>query len=438
MHSSQNTYMLFNTIEIVGARDISFIHAPPAPPLPQPPPPPLCRETAQTPNQTSNINISRFFRTSSHKKCPSTHLLQTEQQQVTDYDLSPKTFRTRHANIDHVLKYLLTKFLNKKTYPVCLCVESIIIRDSSRLTDKGVELIASYCPELKYISLCNCVNLKNTSVQRLVELCHSLKFIDLAGCYNVSNLISNSLCHTNNTSNNNNNNNNYYSANNTSCVVNEHTRSLFSFKLNDFYRKFAKTPGSNSMRKEVSFNISNYFYLQYVDLSYCLNVDDACLKNVCKSCVFIKNLYLRRCRLITDMSLVYVAKYCANLRELSLCECSRITDTGIRYLADERLILGNESNYPNNATALDDLSLMDWVRLKGSAKTKDEQYLNYRKMKEKFHIKYLSLAKCELVTDKSLVYLCKAGFFEHIKYLNLRGCVQVTGSYIFRWPRVIV
>lgn len=48
----------------------------------------------------------------------------------------------------------------------------------------------------------------------------------------------------------------------------------------------------------------------------------------------------------------------------------------------------------------------------------------------RYAIKYLSLAKCIQITDKSLIYLCKMGFFQHIKYLNLRGCTLVTDKFL--------
>ena len=140
-----------------------------------------------------------------------------------------------------------------------------------------------------------------------------------------------------------------------------------------------------------------YFYLQYIDLSDCTNITDLCIKNVCKYCVFLKNLYLRRCKLISDLSLLYIAKYCRNLKELSLCQCVKITDSGMKYLS------GDFTN-----------------------KKKTKQKLSLHRYK----IKYLSLAKCPHISDKSLIYLANLGFFNQIKYLNLRGCVMVTDKFI--------
>ncbi|RNA11535.1 F-box LRR-repeat 7, partial [Brachionus plicatilis] len=114
---------------------------------------------------------------------------------------------------------------------------------------------------------------------------------------------------------------------------------------------------------------SEYLYLQHIDLSFCTSINDKSLEFLCKTCVFIRNLYLRRCRQITDIGVLYIAKYCAHLRELSLCQCVKVSDTGI------------------------------------------------------------SLAECPLVSDCSLIYLSKVGFFHQIRYLNLRGCAKVSDKF---------
>jgi hypothetical protein len=62
-------------------------------------------------------------------------------------------------------------------------------------------------------------------------------------------------------------------------------------------------------------------------------------------------------------------------------------------------------------------------------------FMNKKKTKQKlslhrYKIKYLSLAKCPHISDKSLIYLANLGFFNQIKYLNLRGCIMVTDKFI--------
>ena len=263
-----------------------------------------------------------------------------------------KTPVTRKVNADRLLKFFLN---NPNHYLLCICVEYITIRSNHRLTDKGLDLIATRCPELKYLSLRNCSNIKTNSIIKLVYKCTNLKYLDLTGCYNVTNIINHSL------------NTGTLSITSMSSQI-QHQQQLF------------------------------YYYLQYVDLSDCTNITDMCIKNVCKYCVFLKNLYLRRCKLISDLSLLYIAKHCRNLKELSLCQCVKITDTGMKYLSG------------------------DFTSKKKTSKQKLSLH--------RYKIKYLSLAKCPHISDKSLTYLATIGFFNQIKYLNLRGCVMVTDKFV--------
>lgn len=84
---------------------------------------------------------------------------------------------------------MLTKLLNRQTYPLCLCVENIKIKNSNRVTDRGIELISKLCTELKFLSLRNCVSIKSNSVEKLVESCENLKYLDLTGCYNLTTIV---------------------------------------------------------------------------------------------------------------------------------------------------------------------------------------------------------------------------------------------------------
>lgn len=107
---------------------------------------------------------------------------------------------------------------------------------------------------------------------------------------------------------------------------------------------------------------------------------------------------------------MYIAKYCLNLRELSLCQCARISDIGIRYLANDKLL--------NSASSSGLSKSVNNIDGDKTLKSKTPKF------------KYLSLAKCPLITDSSMIYLCKVGFFQHIKYLNLRGCTKITDKFI--------
>lgn len=274
--SNENSYKLFKSIEIyeVALRSSHFSSSPTSSKTSKP----VVSKQASSSNSFKSTTLSRFFRSNTKKSNDSVNT-----SSISACSTTPSLNYV--LNVDLVLKFLLTKLLNRQTRPLCLCVESIVIRHSTRLTDKSLDLIAQTCPELRHLSLRHCVSLKSNCLSRVVEKCESLKYIDVTGCYNL-----------------------------TSLVVVDPPR-LAS---------------------------DEYFYLQFIDLSYCSGVSDQCVQAIAKSCVFVKNLYLRKCRLLTDISLLYIAKYCGNLRELSLSQCGKITDLGIKYLANERIALNNQ------------------------------------------------------------------------------------------------
>ena len=292
-------------------------------------------------------------------------------------------------NADLVLKFLFTKLLNRHTFPLCLCVEYIVIKDNHRLTDRGLDLISQFCPELSYLSIKKCLNIKTNAMTRLIASCENVKYLNLTGCFNIEHinmLPSNELrgCATNGGGT--------VKSSNSLCK-----------KLNYYLNQKSDNGESSSMNFEFmissSIKCNNYLYLHFIDLSYCSNVNDSCIQSISKTCIYLKNFYLRKCRLITDMSLLYIAKYCINLRELSLSQCFKITDLGIKFLGNYPMLSNSNMNKYNDSSP-------------------------------RFKIKYLSLAKCSQVTDKSLIYLCKLGFFQQIKYFNLRGCVLVTDKFM--------
>ncbi len=305
------------------------------------------------------------------------------------------TFRSKVKlviNADLVLKFLLTKLLNRQTFPLCLCVEFISIKDNHRLTDRGIDLIGQFCPELTYLCIKNCLNIKTNSIMRVVSNCENIKYLNLTGCIQIENV---AVLNNNEIKVFNNNNNNSI-------------RSNISKKLNYYLNNqsnASKTCETSNLEFLINNQIKiNYLYLHFIDLSYCTNVTDICIQNISKTCVYLRNFYLRKCRLITDISLLYIAKYCLNLRELSLSQCNKITDLGVKFLGNDPML--------TNSTAMND-------------------YLSHNELdKCRFKMKYLSFAKCTLITDKSLIYLCKLGYFQQIKYFNLRGCTLVTDKFM--------
>ena len=279
----------------------------------------------------------------------------------TTFALAYPAFKTKiptkkKPNADKLLKFFLN---NPKNYPLCICVEHIIIRSNHRLTDKGIELIASRCPELKYLSLRNCSNIKTTSIIKLLLNCTNLKYIDLTGCFNITNIIGNTI--------------------ENSCS----SSSLTNINI---------LPQPQLV----------YYYLQYVDLSDCTNITDFCIKNICKYCVYLKNFYLRRCKLISDLSLLHIAKHCRNLKELSLCQCVKITDTGMKYLSGDFTSMGAKKKAKHKLPA--HRYKIKYLSLAKCPHISDKSLIYLANLGFFNQIKYLNLRGCVMITDKFVKY----------------------------------
>ena len=63
----------------------------------------------------------------------------------------------------------------------CNAVEKLSLNNCSRLTDDGLELVSSMCPELRTIELKNCKDVSNLGVQSLVTKCCGITHLDLSG-----------------------------------------------------------------------------------------------------------------------------------------------------------------------------------------------------------------------------------------------------------------
>lgn len=123
--------------------------------------------------------------------------------------------------------------------------------------------------------------------------------------------------------------------------------------------------------------------IRYLDLSDCNQLDDYNLKYFLKFCgQRLTHLYLRRCTSLSDQSAKCITTYCPSLKELSLSYCPQLTDLVCYELSLE---------------------------------------LNH-------NLKYLSLAKCELITNAGLIQIAR--HCSKLRYLNVRGCESISDEGI--------
>jgi len=82
---------------------------------------------------------------------------------------------------------------------------------------------------------------------------------------------------------------------------------------------------------------NNFYNLQHLDLTRCMNIGDKTLEKLAIYCPNIKVLSLNACEEVTDAGLLHLVRskktVCRNLRRLSLSKCRRVTDASIADMA---------------------------------------------------------------------------------------------------------
>ena len=184
-------------------------------------------------------------------------------------------FTEDSVDVDRALKTTF-QLVARNGVSLSATVKKISLSGCSRLTDRGLALIARRCQLLEELEIQYCINVTNGGLLDLTSRCQHLHHLDVTGCPMVS-------------------------------AVNV-------------------TNGSNSGPQNKHLNI------QYLDLSDCPHVDDTSLRLVVESCPQLQYLYLRRCSQITDTSLRSISSYCLMLRELSVSDCPHVSDVGLSEL----------------------------------------------------------------------------------------------------------
>ena len=77
----------------------------------------------------------------------------------------------------------LFRKLCRDTPGVCLSVEKLVLNGCVRLSDKGLSLVANWCPELRHLETKGCVSVTNAGVLDLVSQCVNIEHLDISGNY---------------------------------------------------------------------------------------------------------------------------------------------------------------------------------------------------------------------------------------------------------------
>lgn len=297
---------------------------------------------------------------------------------------------------DRALK-MVFQLLTRNGVTVSNTVENIVLSGCSKLTDRGLAIVARRCPSLKMLHLQHCINVTNGGLLDLTTRCASLNHLDVTGCPMVS-------------------------------AIN--------------------VSQSGAERRTLP--------LQYLDMSDCADVDDTSLRLIVENCPQLQYLFLRRCHKVTDAGLRSLSSYCLMLKELSVSDCSMVSDSGLselgrlgpslRYLSIakcERVTDAGVRQVARHCYRLRYLNLrgcqlvsdlsIEWLarsctRMRSLDIGKcDVTDVGLKMLSENCpNLKKLSVKSCALVSDlgvQSVGYYCRG-----LQHLNIQDCATVTAE----------
>ena len=81
------------------------------------------------------------------------------------------------SNSDHT--FFLFRLLNRNAIKHGL--DKLVLNGCSRLTDRGLAMVARTCPQLSRLEIQHCVNITNGGLMDLVTKCQMLDHLDVTG-----------------------------------------------------------------------------------------------------------------------------------------------------------------------------------------------------------------------------------------------------------------
>ncbi|KAH9737655.1 F-box protein [Citrus sinensis] len=201
-------------------------------------------------------------------------------------------------------------------------LESLNLNGCQKISDKGIEIISSTCPELKVFSIYWNVRVTDIGIQHLVKNCKHIIDLNLSGC---KNLLDKSLQLIAD---------NYQeleSLNLTRCVK------LTDGGLQKILIKCSSLRSLNlyalsGFTDEAYKKISLLAHLKFLDLCGAQNLSDEGLACIAK-CKNLVSLNLTWCVRITDVGVMAIAEGCSSLEFLSLFGIVGVTDKCLEVLS---------------------------------------------------------------------------------------------------------
>ncbi|KAH9674040.1 F-box protein [Citrus sinensis] len=201
-------------------------------------------------------------------------------------------------------------------------LESLNLNGCQKISDKGIEIISSTCPELKVFSIYWNVRVTDIGIQHLVKNCKHIIDLNLSGCKNILDKSLQLIA------------DNYQeleSLNLTRCVkVTDGGLQKILIKCSSL--RSLNLYALSGFTDEAYKKISLLAHLKFLDLCGAQNLSDEGLACIAK-CKNLVSLNLTWCVRITDVGVMAIAEGCSSLEFLSLFGIVGVTDKCLEVLS---------------------------------------------------------------------------------------------------------
>ncbi|XP_027069370.1 F-box protein At3g58530-like isoform X1 [Coffea arabica] len=194
-------------------------------------------------------------------------------------------------------------------------LESLNLNGCQKISDKGVEVITSICPNLAAFSIYWNVRVTDIGVKHLVRNCKRITDLNLSGCKNITEQSLHLIAD---------NYRDLESLNLTRCIKLT-DGGLQQILLNCYSLQSLNLYALSSFTDEAYKKISLLSHLRFLDLCGAQNLTDDGLRSIA-NCRKLVSLNLTWCIHVTDVGVKAIAESCSSLELLSLFGIVGVTD----------------------------------------------------------------------------------------------------------------
>ncbi|MCE5318502.1 MAG: BTB/POZ domain-containing protein [Parachlamydia sp.] len=181
----------------------------------------------------------------------------------------------------------------------CRQLKVLTLTSFKEITDHTLETVAAQCPQLQELLLNYCAKITSSALAKLATGCPQLRKIQLHGCTAFNDHILDKLA--------------------THCP---HLQSIDLCHCKEI---------TSEAFEKLALHCPN---LQFLNLNGSPFVTDKTVKHLARHCRQLRTLSLNNCKAITDLSIEQLARHCPHLCEISLTGCIQVSNKSIEMLAE--------------------------------------------------------------------------------------------------------